>query len=172
VEVALLGAALTGLLPHAAQFTVPMFDKIGFDMDHIGRAREIATIEEKARAEYAKAGMKVNIAVWNMHLRESHDFHDILDSALHPMGRGGGFRIVVFCGAGYIKNEGALGLDNWHFSGNQVQRENTATFRRACKPPKGTASETKPDYQFQDWEWYKNLWSHMGMGGHVRPELR
>jgi hypothetical protein len=62
VEVALLGAAVTGLLPQAARMAIPIFDKIAFDMDHIGRACEVATIEEKVRSRYAKTGIEVNIA--------------------------------------------------------------------------------------------------------------
>ncbi len=41
-------------------------DKIGFDLDVTGRARQIQWIEETARSTYHKHGCKVNIAVWNM----------------------------------------------------------------------------------------------------------
>jgi hypothetical protein len=83
---------LIGLLPQATVMTVCLFDKIGFDLDVIGRNREIASIEEKARVNYEKAGISVNIAVWNMHVPENHQFEKILDSGLQPMGCGGGFR--------------------------------------------------------------------------------
>jgi hypothetical protein len=57
-----------------------------------------------------------------MHVPEKHEFDDILDSGLKPMGRDGGFRIVVFQGQGYVKNEGALGEDNWRCSGRKVEQ--------------------------------------------------
>lgn len=104
------------------------FDKIGFDLDVIGRRREIASIEERARITYENIGISVNIAVWNMHVPVDHQFQNILESGLQPMGHGGGFRIVVFRGSGYIKNEGAQGLDNWRCSGKYTQHGNTATF--------------------------------------------
>jgi hypothetical protein len=57
-----------------------------------------------------------------MHVPEKHEFDDILDSGLKPMGRDGGFRIVVFQGQGYVKNEGALGEDNWRCSGRKMEQ--------------------------------------------------
>ncbi|KAF2013026.1 hypothetical protein BU24DRAFT_453298 [Aaosphaeria arxii CBS 175.79] len=116
-------------LPGATYITTGVLDRFGFDLDVIGRHREISSIEETARVIYGKAGINVNIAVWNMHIPESHQFEDILESGLQPMGRGGGFRIVVFRGRGYIKNEGAQGLDNWRCSGNLVLRDNVITFK-------------------------------------------
>ena len=109
--------------------SIGAFDKIGFDLDVIGREREIAHIEEKTRSTYEKAGTKVNIAVWNMHVPVKQHFNDVLDSGLQPMGRGGGFRVVVFRGDGYIKNLGAQGLDNWRCSGNKKHQDITVTFK-------------------------------------------
>ena len=72
--------------------------------------------------------MRVNIAIWNMHLKEEHDFEGILDSGIQNMGNGGGFRVVVFTGRGFLKNNGARGFENWCCSGNQRQEGNTITF--------------------------------------------
>ncbi|KAF2444486.1 hypothetical protein P171DRAFT_485935 [Karstenula rhodostoma CBS 690.94] len=128
-ETMLLASILSGFLPGATVMTINAFHKIGFDLDVIGRQREIASIEEKARLNYEKAGTSVNIAIWNMHVPVNHQFEDILETGLQPMGRGGGFRIVVFRGSGYIKNEGAGGFDNWRCSGNWVQHDNVVTFK-------------------------------------------
>ena len=127
----ILATALGGFTTHIGGRTIKVFDKIGFDLDTIGRQREIAYIVEKAKIEYEKAGMRVNIAVWNMHVPidgDSH-FNQLIESGLRPMGRGGGFRIVVFRGSGFVKNNGALGFDNWRCSGNVAQRGNICTFK-------------------------------------------
>lgn len=122
----LLASILAAFIPGATIMTTNVFHKIGFDLDVIGRQREIAMIEETTRLNYAKAGIPVNIAVWSMHVPVKQEFKDILDSGLKPMGRGGGFRIVVFQGKGYIKNEGAQGLDNWRCSGELVKGSDAA----------------------------------------------
>ena len=83
---------------------------------------------EQAEAAYSRRGVGVNIAVWNMHLDVDHDFNGILESGLVPMGRGGGFRIVVFKGDGYIRNKGARGFENWCCTGNQEQHDNVIRF--------------------------------------------
>lgn len=125
-----LAAALVGFIPNMTTFPTGFFDKIGFDMDYIGRAREIAHIEETARSVYNNNGTKVNIAVWNMHIRESHHFDDnILATGLKPMGRGGGFRVVVFTGKGYLKNFNEDADHNWRTSGNVAKNGRVATFR-------------------------------------------
>jgi hypothetical protein len=138
----LLAPILTGFLSQTVTMTTGVFDKIGFDLDVIGRQREIARIEETARLNYEKAGMHVNIAIWNMHIRENHHFEDILDSGLQPMGRGGGFRVVVFHGAGHLRNDGDQGSDNWRCSGNQVQQGNVVTFK-AIKNFRSNAASAK-----------------------------
>lgn len=127
----MLAPALLNLLPLTTKFTAGIFDKIAFDLDVIGRQREITLIEEQARLAYTKAGTKVNIAVWNMHIPEQHAFQDILDSGMKPMGRGGGFRIVVFRGGGFMHNGGAGGLENWLCTGNKVERDGVVTFAPA-----------------------------------------
>jgi hypothetical protein len=101
-------------------------------MDYIGRARQIAFIEETARSAYNKNGAKVNIAVWNMHIRQDHHFDDdILETGLLPMGPGGGFRVVVFTGGGYIRNLNEVADHNWRVSGNVVVEGRVARFRAA-----------------------------------------
>jgi hypothetical protein len=86
-------------------------------------------MEEQARVAYSNAGYSViNIAVWNMHLNESHQFEGILESGIKAMGNGGGFRIVCFTGAGSITNEGDRGTGNWLCSGRQEQNDNVITF--------------------------------------------
>ena len=126
----LLATTLIGFLPNITTFPIGMFDKIGFDLDYIGRAREIAFIEEKARSAYKKNGVKVNIAVWNMHIRQDHHFDDdILETGLLPMGAGGGFRVVVFVGGGYIRNLNEVADHNWRVSGNVVVEGDVAKFR-------------------------------------------
>lgn len=123
----ILASLFPGFVPHIATLTVDAFHKIGFDLDTIGRQREIAYLAERTRLEYEKAGMRVNIAIWNMHVPIDGNsfFEQIVESGLQPMGRGGGFRIVVFLGKGLIKNNGARGFDNWHCSGNQTKDGNT-----------------------------------------------
>jgi len=69
-------------------------DKVGFDLDSIGRKRRISQIVEQLTIKYGEG--KVNIAVWNMHLPENHHFGGLLSSGTSPMGNGGGFCICVF----------------------------------------------------------------------------
>lgn len=145
----LLASVLPGLLMNTvSKFTNP-FDKIGFDLDVIGRQREIAHLTETTQLAYDKAGTQVNIAVWNMHVPERHHFDDIIATALSPMGKGGGFRIVVFRGDGYIRNDGALGLDNWRCSGNVVQEARVATFKKTGGKP--TSDGKEYFYQMPGW---------------------
>jgi hypothetical protein len=42
----------------------------------------------------------LNIIVWNMHLPEQHQAPGVQASSLVPMGKGGGFRVLVFEGQG------------------------------------------------------------------------
>jgi hypothetical protein len=131
-----LASALVGFLLQASTMATSPFDKFGFDMDTIGRTRQTSLIEEVARSTYDKAGIKVNIAVWNMHIPEDHHFNGILETGLQPMGRGGGFRIVVFRGEGYLRNRGGLGANNWRYSGNHWVMGNTVR--------SGVAAGTQP----------------------------
>lgn len=66
-----------------------------------------------------------------MHINEKHHFDNILETGLQPMGRGGGFRVVVFAGAGFLKNEGGSEVHNWRCSGNMVQKGNMVMFKAA-----------------------------------------
>lgn len=125
----LLVNTIDEILPDGRRLFVDAFDKVGFDLDVIGRKRHIQWLEEAARSAYAAVGMNVNIAVWNMHLPEDHHFSDILDSGLCKMGEGGGFRIVVFRGSGWIRNDGARGFENWRCSGNQRIEDNVIRFK-------------------------------------------
>jgi hypothetical protein len=77
---------------------------------------------------YEKDGIKVNIAVWNMHVLAYPEFQNILETGLKPMGRGGGFRIVVFMGEGQLTIGGEGGASNWRVSGNVVEERNSAQF--------------------------------------------
>ena len=52
----------------------------------------------------------------------------ILDSGICKMGNGGGFRIVVFRGGGYLKNQSDRGFENWCCSGKQTQKDNVIYF--------------------------------------------
>ncbi|CAI6331761.1 unnamed protein product [Periconia digitata] len=125
----MLLSTLLSLLPFTYDPMISIFDKIGFDLDVIGRQREIAFIEDQATTEYTKAGMNVNVAVWNMHVPVRYSFDDKIESGFKPMGRGGGFRVVVFRGGGYITNLGSGGPDNWLCTGNTIERGNVVEFR-------------------------------------------
>jgi hypothetical protein len=115
-----LATTLVGFLANTAIIPTNFFDKIGFDLDRIGCARQTSLIEETARVAYAKQGMRVNIAVWNMHVPEQHHFEGILETGLQPMGKGGGFRVVVFRGEGWLQNKGGKEDGDWKFSGDYV----------------------------------------------------
>ena len=125
---ALLTETLGGFIPSATNLAINAFDKVGFDLDNTGRERHIKWMEEKTRAAYASRSLNVNIAIWNMHLDEDHHFDGILDSGLCAMGKGGGFRIVVFTGKGHLRNKGARGFENWRCSGQQRQNGNLISF--------------------------------------------
>ncbi|USP75069.1 hypothetical protein yc1106_02343 [Curvularia clavata] len=127
----LLGTALQNFLPNATTTVTNIFHKVAFDLDTIGRARQTSFIEESARVAYTNAGLDVNIAVWNMHIPEAHHFERILETGLQPMGRGGGFRVVVFQGKGWLRNDGrATGDAELKYSGkNLVVKGNTVVFR-------------------------------------------
>ncbi|KZP34124.1 hypothetical protein FIBSPDRAFT_924403 [Athelia psychrophila] len=128
-ELALLAATFAGFVPHVTTLAVSAFHKVGFDMDTTGRRRQARWMEEQTRAKYNALGESVNIAIWNMHLEEAHHFEKILDSGLVRMGQGGGFRIVVFKGAGWIQNKGHRGDENWCCSGNQTQDNNVINYQ-------------------------------------------
>lgn len=128
VALLVLQEVLAGFIPHITTLVVGIIDKIVFDCDPIGRKRTIMMMEENARAGYARRNKNVNIAIWNMHLHEDHQFEDIIESGIVPMGKGGGFRIVTFLGSGWIRNHGARGFENWCCSGNQWQDDNLITF--------------------------------------------
>jgi hypothetical protein len=125
---ALLAQTLGGFIPHATTLSINALHKAGFDLDSTGRKRHILWMEEHTRAAYDRCSQNVNIAIWNMHLDVDHDFQGILDSGLCEMGKGGGFRIVVFTGSGYLQNNGARGFENWCCSGNQEQQDNLISF--------------------------------------------
>jgi hypothetical protein len=126
----LLATSLIGFLPNMTNFSTDIFDKIGFDLDYMGRARRIAFIEETARSTCNNNGTKVNIAVWNMHIRQDHHFDDdILETRLLPMGAGGGFAVVVFTGKGFLRIENEVAAHNWLVSGNVVVEGNVAWWR-------------------------------------------
>jgi len=91
--------------------------------------RQTAWMVEQAQAAYSERGILVNIAVWNMHLDEDHDFDRILESGLVPMGAGGGFRIVVFSGSGWFRNNGSRGFENWRCRGRLEQDHNLIRFQ-------------------------------------------
>jgi hypothetical protein len=113
----------------STNFTVGIFDKVGFDLDVTGRQREIARIDGRIRADYANRGGRVSIAVWNMHVPVEHDLYNehskVIRWDFERMGAGGGFEIVVFRGSAYIHNKGAGGLDNWRCSGNTRPENNS-----------------------------------------------
>ena len=154
VAITLLVTALTGFLSQTTTTATGFFDKIAFDLDRIGRAREIAFLEEKARSTYEKNGIKVNIAVWNMHLSADHKFDHILDTGLRPMGRGGGFRIVVFKGKGRLTIGGEGGASNWRVSGKVMEEGNVAQFRSmdACQGVWGCIESAYRNW-LQDYMW-------------------
>lgn len=126
----LLTTLLPGFLPQATTTVTSIIDKIAFDLDYIGRAREIARIRETAEVAYTRANISVNIVVWNMHIPEQHNFREILETGLQPMGRGGGFRVVVFQGEGRFTNLGQRASHNCLYSGNYVEKDHqTVVFR-------------------------------------------
>jgi hypothetical protein len=148
VASALLTSALAGFLSQAVMIDTSFTHKIAFDLDRIGRTREIAYIEEGARSTYEKNGMRVNIAVWNMHVPADTKFNHILDTGLKPMGRGGGFRVVVFTGDGSITIGGEGGPSNWRVSGNVLEEGDSAQFRatEGCDGAWGCMNR-----EFQNW---------------------
>lgn len=122
---ALLIKALEGFIHHVTYFCVNATDKIGFDLDVIGRGRETSRIAEDVRVTYNNNNIpNVNIAIWNMQLDEEHHFDLILASGVQLMGNGGGFIVVFFTGSGWIENKRARRFDNWHCSGLQSRRDN------------------------------------------------
>lgn len=130
----IISTAIIGFLPDLTSLATNWTDKVGFDRDTIGRSRETRMLEEKIRAAYQARGLRVNIAIWNMHIPEEHAFGCIIESGMYPMGRGGGFRVVVFQGDGWLKNNGARGFENWCCSGwegTQRQNGNVIHFRAA-----------------------------------------
>lgn len=116
-----IGTALLGLIPGTFNFSTRIFDKIGFDLDIIGRQREILRLEEGLRLNYTRPGARMNIAVWNMHVPMDYHFDDLRLVAHKVMGKGGGFEVHVFGGGGYIKYNGYGGDDNWKWSGKSRQ---------------------------------------------------
>jgi hypothetical protein len=70
-----------------------------------------------------------------MHIPADHNFDHILETGLRLMGRGGGFRIVVFKGKGRLTIGGEGGASNWRVSRNVMEQGNVAQFRpmEACQ---------------------------------------
>ena len=129
------GAAIATTLgnefvPHGVKLVVNAFDKVGFDTDHIGRERRIQEISQAVQMEYEKKGCHVNIMVWNMHLKNSHQLDGLVQQFSVKMGNGGGFNVEVFTGGGYFENQGAHGFDNWRGSGNQKVEGNRMSFSK------------------------------------------
>jgi hypothetical protein len=139
VALTLLTTALTGFLSQTTTTATGFFDKISLDLDQIGRAREIAFVEEAARSTYEQNGINVNVAVWNMHIPEYHKFDHILDTRLRPTGRRGGFRVIVLQGKGPLAIGGEGGTSNWQVSGNVMVQGNVAQFlsMETCQGPLG-----------------------------------
>lgn len=126
--IALLSTTLGGFVTPATGLTINACDKVGFDLDTTGRRRHVLWMDESTRVAYSNKGIGVNIAIWNMHIDVEHNFDSILDSGICKMGNGGGFRIVVFRGGGYLKNKGDRGFENWCGSGKQSQSDNVIYF--------------------------------------------
>jgi hypothetical protein len=118
-------------IPDIHNLAINAFDKIGFDMDKVGRQRMINEICRDARAEFGKLNLKYNIAVWNMHVSCEDDFEGIVTTGLKKMGNGGGFCVVVFTGRGKLTNNSHLGYDNWRCEGNLSRDGNVITFGEA-----------------------------------------
>jgi hypothetical protein len=123
-----IGAALLGLIPGTLNISTRIFDKIGFDLDVIGRQREILRLEEGLRLNYTRPDARMNIAVWNMHVPMDYHFDDLQLVAHTVMGKGGGFEVRVFSGGGYLKNNGRGGNDNWKWSGISHEEGNVVYF--------------------------------------------
>jgi hypothetical protein len=115
-------------VPHGVNLVVNAFDKVGFDLDVIGRERRIQEISQAVQIEYEKNGCKVNIMVWNMHLKNSHLFDGLVQQFSVKMGNGGGFMVEIFTGGGYFDNQGAHGFDNWRGYGNSKVDGNRMSF--------------------------------------------
>ena len=126
--IALLSNVLNDFIPHVTSLAINASDKVGFDLDTTGRKREVLMINENIQSAYNEKNVQVNIAIWNMHIDEEHHFNNIIVSGLTKMGNGGGFRVVVFKGDGYLKNNGDRGFENWCCSGNQTQNNNIINF--------------------------------------------
>lgn len=123
--VTVAAAFAQSFIPDVTQFVISWTDKVGFDLDWVGRTRMIAQIEQQARIIY---GNGVNIAVWNMHVPVYETFNKLVESGWVKMGNGGGFRFVVFRGSGILQNNGGRGFENWRVSGNLRQDDNVMTF--------------------------------------------
>jgi len=117
----LLSTVLADFIPHVTSLTINA-------SDITRRKRHTAMIEKQISAAYNSLSIAVNIAIWNMHLNEDHSFQNILDSGIQKMGNGGGFRLVVFKGGGYLRNNRVRGFETWCCIGNQYQQDNVITF--------------------------------------------
>ena len=101
------------LVQHGQPFVVNALDRIGFDLDTIGRSRMIQEVSQTSMMEYANRGINVNIMVWNMHLHNTHNHTGLLQQFTVRMGNGGGFCVEIFTGAGDFSNHGDLASGNW-----------------------------------------------------------
>lgn len=107
------------MVQHGVTFAINAFDKIGFDMDVIGRRRKIQEVSQTSMMEYTKRGQCVNIMVWNMHVPNDHNLTaGLLQQFTVKMGDGGGFCVEIFTGGGDFINHGDLEPGNWRGEGN------------------------------------------------------
>lgn len=132
-KLALLEVAMTALelsfYPDVKQVVIDSFHAVGFNLDVVGRKRVIQQIVEQLQVIYGD----VNIAVWNMHLNEDHQFdpRNLLVSGAVAMGKGGGFRLAAFTGSGWIRNNGASRTLSLSESVSPVQKGWIASFKVA-----------------------------------------
>lgn len=108
--------------------------KLCFLWDTIGRHRQAQMIMEQTRIAFHREDWAVNIAIWNVHLSEEHHFDEMLITEQLPMGKGGGFRMVVFLGGGYLQNEGKQNRGNWLWHGITSKQGNKIIFSPATGP--------------------------------------
>ena len=115
---AVIQAFGANLVPYGETFVVNALDRIGFNLDTIGRSRMIQEVSQTSMMEFASNGQNVNIMVWNMHLHNTHNLRGLLQQFTVKMGNGGGFCVEIFTGEGDFSNHGDLTSGNWRGVGN------------------------------------------------------